>query len=210
MKPQRFSRGRLWLGRIWDHVSIYLPVLSMGLLALGSYWVLRSAPPPPAPVAERPLRHEPDYFMRHFSVRDFDVAGELKSEIFGREMRHFPDTGSMEVDGVRLRSLNPNGSVTLAEAELLTTDAAQDTYVLQRRVEITRVSQASAEQKAPPVAFHGEHLRVLVSADRIESDHPVLMTRGNDRIAANSLRYDDRQRVADLQGNVRATLAPRR
>lgn len=210
MKPQRFSSGRVWLGRIWDHVSIYLPVLSMGLLALGSYWVLRSAPPTPAPVVERPLRHEPDYFMRQFSVRDFDVAGELKSEISGREMRHFPDTGSMEVDEVRLRSLSPNGSVTLAEAGLLTTDAAQDTHVLQRRVQITRFNQASAEQKQPSVAFQGEHLRVMVSADRIESDQPVLMTRGNDRITANSLRYDDRQRVADLQGNVRATLAPRR
>lgn len=209
MKPHRFNHGKFWLGRIWDHVSIYLPVLSMGLLALGSYWVLRSAPPPPAPAVERPLRHEPDYFMRHFSVRDFDVNGQLKSEIFGREMRHFPDTGSMEVDRVRLRSLSPNGSITLAEAELLTTDAGQDTYVLERQVRITRDSQTSNGQNLPPVAFNGEHLRILVNADRIESDRAVLMTRGNDRITANGLRYDDRQRIADLNGNVRATLAPR-
>ena len=29
------------LRRFWDRLSIYLPVLLMGALALGSYWLLR-------------------------------------------------------------------------------------------------------------------------------------------------------------------------
>lgn len=209
MQTRNTQLGRQRLGRAWDHISIYLPVLSMGLLALGSYWVLRGAPPPPAPALERPVRHEPDYFMRRFSVRDFDAQGLIKSEVTGQELRHYPDDGSMEVDRVRLRSFNPNGAITYAEADLLTTDANQNTYVLERQVQVTRETPRSNGKSPPSVAFHGEQLRILVDADRIESDRPIVMTRGQDRITANSLRYDDNQQVADLQGSVRATLAPR-
>ena len=36
----------------------------MAMLALGSYWLLRSTPPAPEPVAERPLLHDPSDVMR--------------------------------------------------------------------------------------------------------------------------------------------------
>ena len=32
------------LQRGWDRLSIYLPVVLMGLLAMGSYWLLRATP----------------------------------------------------------------------------------------------------------------------------------------------------------------------
>ena len=37
----------------WDRAAVYLPVLTMGLLALGSYWILRSTPEPQAPAAQQ-------------------------------------------------------------------------------------------------------------------------------------------------------------
>ena len=52
----------------WDRLSIYLPVVLMGLFALGTYWLVRSTPllMSSKPVAE--AGHDPDYFMRNFSV----------------------------------------------------------------------------------------------------------------------------------------------
>ena len=96
----------------WEQVSIYLPVLLMGVLALGTYWLVRNTPifaPAAAPVA---ATHEPDYFMRKFSVKTFDSTGRLKSEVMGVEARHFPDTDTIEIDKVRIRSVNPDGLVT--------------------------------------------------------------------------------------------------
>ena len=66
----------------WDRAAVYLPVLTMGLLALGSYWILRSAPEPQAPALLRPATHEPDYFMRGFSVRSHGTDGALLLEIY--------------------------------------------------------------------------------------------------------------------------------
>ena len=42
-------RSRHWA----DQITVYLPVLLMGLLALASYWLLRATPPPPEPAASR-------------------------------------------------------------------------------------------------------------------------------------------------------------
>ena len=92
------------LRRGWDRLSIYLPVVLMGLLALGSYWLLRATPEPVLPVAERPPQHEPDYFMRGFAVRSFAPDGSLRSEVRGTEARHYPDTNSTEIDQARIRS----------------------------------------------------------------------------------------------------------
>ena len=77
----------------WERLSLYLPVILMGLLALGTYWLVRSTPLLLAPAQEPLLQHEPDYFMRKFSVKTFDGAGRLKSEVLGTDARHFPDSG---------------------------------------------------------------------------------------------------------------------
>ena len=45
--------------------------------------------------------------MRNFVVKNFLPNGELRSELFGKEGRHFPDTDTFEVDQVRVRSVSP-------------------------------------------------------------------------------------------------------
>ena len=35
--------GRI-VGRAWDRMSLYVPVMLMGLLALGTYWLARNTP----------------------------------------------------------------------------------------------------------------------------------------------------------------------
>ncbi len=190
------------LRRLWDRLSIYLPVLLMGALALGSYWLLRATPVPPEPTPQRAPSHEPDYYMRGFAVKTFDARGQLQNELRGTEIRHYPDTDTLEVDEARIRSFGASGELTTARARRVTTNAEQTVYELTGEAVVVRGS-------VPPVEFRGEQLRILVQQDRIESSRPVLLIRGNDRITADRLRYDDTLRLADLEGRVRATLAPR-
>lgn len=190
------------LRRFWDRLSIYLPVLLMGALALGSYWLLRATPIPPELPPERAPLHEPDYYMRGFSVRTFDARGDLQSELRGTEIRHYPDTDTLEVDEARIRSYNASGELLTARARRVTTNAEQTVYELTGEAVVVR-------EAVPRVEFRGEQLRILLQQDRIESNQPVLLIRGNDRITADRLQYDDANRQADLQGRVRATLVPR-
>src|SRR5450759_2087496 len=100
----------------WERLSLYLPVILMGVLALGTYWLVRSTPLLIAHGPEAQVRHEPDYFMRKFSVKSFDGAGRLKSEVLGTDARHFPDSETLEIDLVSIRSFSEEGGLTTATA----------------------------------------------------------------------------------------------
>ena len=54
--------------------------------------------------------------MRRFSVKTFDAAGHIKSEVYGTEARHYPDTDTLEIDQPRIRSFNNRGELTVATA----------------------------------------------------------------------------------------------
>jgi len=194
------------LRRGWDRLSIYLPVVLMGLLALGSYWLLRATPEPELPVAERPPQHEPDYFMRGFAVRSFAPDGSLRSEVRGTEARHYPDTNSTEIDQARIRSQQPGSPLTTATAQRVTSNADQTEFVLRGNAVVVR---EAAGANRPRLSFQGEHLQVLTDTRRVLSEKPVLLLRGRDQIQANSLDFQDNTGVAVLQGRVVATLQAR-
>ena len=100
----------------WDQLSVYLPVVLMAVLALGTWWLVRNAPKPALIVEARPAGHQPDYFMKSFSVKSFDAKGRSQSEVEGEQARHYPDTDTLEIDTVRVRSVRMDGSVTVATA----------------------------------------------------------------------------------------------
>lgn len=192
----------------WDRAAVYLPVLTMGLLALGSYWILRSAPEPQAPTLLRPATHKPDYFMRGFSVRSHGTDGALLSELSGSQVRHYPDNDVIEIDQARLLALNSSG-YTRAEARLLSTDGQQSQYLLEGAVTVERHGSAGKAGPESSMHFAGEQLRVYADGQRIASDLPVELTRNGNRATAQSLRYDNSTGVAELQGRVRAQLSAR-
>ncbi len=204
--PRKPSRRRLW-----DRFSIYLPVLLMGLLALASYWLLQATPEPPEPVAERPLSSEPDYFMRRFSVKVFDANGALKTEVFGAEARHRPDTDTTEIDNARVRSIGPSGQLTSATARRIIANGSNTEFLLDGDAVVIRETAPQATGEAlPRLEFRGESLKIFTEPERVLSDQPVLLVRGNDRMAADTLDYrGGNERVAVLNGRVRVTLAPR-
>lgn len=203
--PAPVRRRRPLWQRAWERVSIYLPVLMMGLLAMGTYWLVKNTPLFEAPEAARPLTHEPDYTMQQFAVRSFDPAGKLKSELFGREARHYPDTDTLEIDEVRMRSFNPQGNLTTATAgRALSNGDASEVQLFGNAV----VVREAATRGLPATEFRGEFLHAFVNTERLVSHQPVTLIRGSDRFTADRLNYDHTERVAELQGRVRGTLAP--
>jgi lipopolysaccharide export system protein LptC len=210
MSPLAASVTLKALRQQWDKVSMYLPIILMGLLALGSYWVLRNTPSVAPSTPALPPKHEPDYIMRDFSVRTFDSQGLFKSQIRGTEARHYPDTDTLEVDQAHIRAYNLAGHLITARGDKLTTNADQSEHLLEGQVNVVRDTAQDQEKRLPRLEYRGEQLRVFTNVDRVESTLPVEMLRDADRITANTLRYDDRERWVDLHGRVRAVLQPKR
>ncbi|APW40352.1 LPS export ABC transporter periplasmic protein LptC [Rhodoferax koreense] len=194
----------------WERVSIYLPLILMGLLALGTYWLVRNAPMLGLPEVTAPVRHEPDYFMREFSIKTFDATGRLKSEILGVEARHYPDTDTIEIDKVRIRSINPEGRVTNATANRGLSNADGSEVQLFGNAVVTRQATTDAAgRRQPQLEFRGEFLHAFSDAERVTSNKPVTLIRDNDRFTADAMDYDNLDRLMELRGRVRGVLPAR-
>ncbi|MFP5466743.1 MAG: LPS export ABC transporter periplasmic protein LptC [Gammaproteobacteria bacterium] len=201
---------RHWFDQL-SRLSIYLPVALMGLLVLASYWLLRITPPATPPEPERPVSEKPDFFMRGFSVKSFDEQGRLKSEVRGTEARHHPHNDTLVIDNARIRAVSEQGLTSTARSDLLTSNAEGTDMLLEGQAEVVRQAGRSADGKLTPrMEFHGPVLRVRTDPERVTSDQPVLLIRGNDQITGDNLDYlGGEDRVADIDGRVNATLAPR-
>jgi len=202
------TRVGLIAWRVWDRLSIYLPVILMGLMALGTYWLARNTPSFAAQATERAATHEPDYFMRGFSVKSFDPLGRLKSEVYGKEARHYPDTDTLEIDQPRIRAFNAEGVLTVATAQRAISNGDGSEVQLLGNAVVTRQSEAKGAA-GERLEIRGEFLHVFVQTERIRSNKPVVLKRGNDEFQADSLEYDNLDRQLQLQGRVRGQIGPR-
>ena len=203
--------GMRLLHRWWDRLAVYLPVMLMAVLAMLSYWLVRTAPSTPEPVSEKAKTHVPDYLMFDFTVRVFDGQGRLKSELSGREGRHFPDTDTVEIDAVRVRTFNPEGRLTTARAQRGLSNADGSEVQLFGQAVVVREAHApprgSAQERQE---LRSDFLHLFADNEAIRTHRPVELLRGRqDRFTADRMDYDNLDRVMRLQGRVRGEIAPR-
>lgn len=194
----------------WDQLSIYLPVVIMGLLALGTWWLVRNAPMPQLPAEARGHDHQPDYFMRTFSVKTFDATGRLQSEVQGEVARHYPDTDMLEIDKVHMRSVTPEGRLTIATADRAVTNADGSEIQLFGNAIVTRepIPARAGAPAQPRLEFRSDFLHAFTDSERVRSDRPVMLTRDGDRFTADGMDYDHTSQVLQLRGRVRGVLLP--
>jgi len=195
----------------WERISVYLPVILMGFIALGTYWLARNTPTAAPVQSQAPLTHEPDSYMRRFSVKTFDASGRLKSEVHGAEARHYPDTDTVEIDNPRMRSIGADGQVTVATALRAVSNGDGSEVQLMGDAVVTREPPPQGAARAQPrMQFRGEYLHVYVTTERVTSNKPVELIRGDDRLSGDSLLFDNIGQVLEMGGRVRATLVPDR
>ncbi|TAG35956.1 MAG: LPS export ABC transporter periplasmic protein LptC [Polaromonas sp.] len=195
--------------RLWDSASIYTPLVMMGALALGTYWLQRNTPALNSAEAVKEVRHATDYFMRGFSVKNFDDAGLLKSQVMGVEARHYPATDTLEIDQGRIRSMDAQGRLTTSTASRVLSNGDGSELQLIGNARVVRESfKDAAGQSTPSMQFRGEFLHIFLNDERVKSHKPVVLTRGNDQFSGDTLAYDNLTGVAELKGRVKGVLTP--
>jgi lipopolysaccharide export system protein LptC len=205
-------RWRPWsvLRAGWERLTVYLPIILMAVIALGTYWLARNTPVLAVIEPSRPLTHQPDYSMRGFSVKTFDAAGRLKSEVHGSEARHYPDTDTIEIDQPRIRSFNERGDLTVATARRAVSNAdASEVQLFGDAVVVRQPGAGAGSEPRPRLEFRGQFLHAFLNTEQVKSNQPVELRRGADTFTGDSLEYDNLNRVLVLDGRVRGVLAPR-
>jgi lipopolysaccharide export system protein LptC len=203
------AAARRWLIDAVDAVSIYLPVVLMGILAALTYWLVRSTPLL-EPAGPKPAsRQTPDYIVYDFALQAFAPDGALQRVITGTEARHFPARAQFEVDGVRLVALNPQRVVTQASARTALSNSDGTEVQLMGDAVVRRPAGQGETRDSPLIEYRGEFLHVFTDTERVKSHLPVTLRRDNDVFTANEMTYDNLQRVGELSGRVRAVIQPR-
>jgi lipopolysaccharide export system protein LptC len=181
----------------------------MGILALGTYWLVRSTPVVVSSDIQRPLRHDPDYFLEGFTLKTFDAAGHIRTEVLGAKARHYPDTRWLEIDEIRIRSFDDKGRLTTAHATRgMTNEDTSQVQLIGDAVVVREADSAAGAKAAPRMEFRGEFLHAFMLTEVVKSHKPVQLLRGNDRFNADSLEFDNVDQVLQLKGRVRASLVP--
>ena len=193
------------LRRVWEQTSLYLPVLLMALLAMGTWWLVRNAPKPLHAVSDQLVSDKPDYVLKDFSAHQYDQAGRLQSVMTGDEARHFPKTDTVEVDEVRTRTIAPDGVVTTTSARrgISNSDSSQ----------VQLVGDAKVERQLPNkpdqvTRYTGDFLHAWTNEERVKSHLPVVVTRGKNRFTGNQMQYDNLSQVVELEGRVKGIIYP--
>lgn len=201
-----------WLFGVQELLSAYLPLVLMSMLALGTWWLIKNTPLPLGPAELTPLRHEPDYQMQGFDVQRFDANGKLRVHISGREMRHYPDTNTLEIDAVKLESTSLGGAVLIARAErgLSNADGSEVQLLGNARVQRFVPDDQGQLAAAPQVDIEGESVQIFVALERLRSDRPVRVSYPGGELRAQSLDYDNLKGILEVSGRSRMQMSPRR
>lgn len=191
--------------RALDRLTLYLPLLVMAVLAMGSWWLVRSMPELWSSPVATPVRKDPDYHLENFSTQVFNADGRGSSQVSGKKARHYPDTDELHIDAVRYQSVSDEGVAVLATAARGVTTGDGERITLMGNVHVVR----EAMGMNPRLELRGERVVALQSQERLLSDVPVVIARDRDRFTASRMDFNMKSGQYQLSGRVHGVLQAR-
>ena len=196
---------RPWSERLRSAAQTYLMVGLLAMAAILTWWLVKQTPIVSPASAEKPLSHVPDYEMRGFSVQHYTQAGPARGVIEGDAVRHYPDTDTLEIDGVRIRWTDGEGRVLRASAQQATADNRSGEIWLRGGA---RVVQEPADGGGDALEFTGERMLFDTRNGVVVSREPVRLQQGPHHFEAGSIRYEHDKRTAVLGQGVKGRMEP--
>ena len=214
LAPSRTAAPRppqplMW--RVQSLLTAYLPLLLMAFLASGTWWLVKNTPSMDDPTEAAPLRHIPDYQMTGFELQRISADGLLNVRIEGTELRHYPDTDTLEIDGIRLRAIGADGSVTLAHASRALSNSDGSELQLMGSVQVQRFEadgQTGEPKAAPQLVVRSEFLQVLAHSEQLRSHLPVQISYAGGDVQAQGFVFDHVRGLMNFSGRTTGRFDP--
>lgn len=186
------SRSRYWL-----------PLLPLLALLAFVYWLDQQVQQEIA-VAANNQRHDPDGIMDNFHATKMDLQGVPRFLLSAKQLRHYPDHDSTELDLPRLTMLsvvNPPVNMNGIRGNV---SSRGDEVIFRDDVSVLR--EAVGDQSA--MTLRTEYLRVLPSQDWADTDRAVTIVDANNTVHAIGLEMDNKTRILKLLSQVRSEHLP--
>ena len=187
-------------------ITLYLPIVIMGLLALGSWWLARNTPEAAQTAPDQPKRLDPDYYLTRFSVKNFDAQGALMSEVFGEKAKHFPATDVLEIDQAQFRSIRGQSATVGQGDRAYSNGDGSEVQLVGNAVVVRQAGKDAQGRELPRVEFRGEFLHAFIRTEELKSHKPVTVLRGADQFTGDTMKYNKVDGIVQLDGRVRVRL----
>jgi lipopolysaccharide export system protein LptC len=189
-----------------DRIIAWLPMLLLVAGLLWSVWLVRSSPSVAPSAAVKVPTQEADYQVRGFTLKTYDLQGQLKSSMTGVSAAHSPQSLTTLVEFPKVL-IYKQGRVTLATAnQALANEDGSEVQLLGKAV-IQREATVDAPQA---FEMRSEFLHLFANTDVVQTDLPVDIKRGDNQFRANSMKADNLNQVLGMKGRVKAVLHPER
>jgi lipopolysaccharide export system protein LptC len=186
-----------------ERLASVVAIVLLAVVLITSYWYSQSllvvsgtAPPRPGSV---------DFFAEGIALTQFDPFGRARYKLFADRMTHYPDSDDVDMTHPRMVSLRPDQPQVRASALVAHVENNGERILLNGDVVITRAPDGAQ----PPMRIETEALLALPDSDRYSTDQPVQVDRGDARVRAIGMDFDNVARRVVFQSDVRSLIAPR-
>lgn len=186
------SRSRYWL-----------PLLPLLALLAFVYWLDQQVQQEVA-MALNIERHDPDGIMDNFHATKMDQLGVPRFLLSAKQLRHYPDHDSTELDSPRLTMLNKVNPPVHMDGMRGNVSSRGDEVIFRDDVSVLR--EAVGDQSA--MTLRTEYLRVLPNQDWANTDQAVTIVDAYTTVHAIGLEMDNKTRILKLLSQVRSEHLP--
>lgn len=172
-------------------------------LALLTFWLDRAVHEEERQPSLR--RHDPDYIVDNFTIRNFDRNGDIASTLAASKMVHFPDDDSTELIAPRVVQTKPNEPRMTVQADrgALSQDGAE--IFLYDNVLLVR----DATKEAPAARMTTSFLHIVRSRSLVLTDRHVVITEKGRSLEGRGMEYSNETQQLFLRSHVRGTMDPK-
>jgi lipopolysaccharide export system protein LptC len=193
------------LQAVLDALLGWLPSLVLTVLLLVTVWLVRTAPTAVQMANVKMPQHLADYDLQQFTLNTYNLSGQLQSSMVGKSAEHYEDSLTTLVQTPKLLMYSKDGRVTTASAKRALSNEDGSEVQLIGQAEVYRAATLDQPQ---PLRVKSEFLHFFANTDSMQTDMPVVVTRGINSFRSDKLTADNLNQTLTMNGRVKVVLHP--
>ena len=185
---------------IWQFRVVVI-LLSLIVLALGSFWLLEVMRRAGNDFFPPPKRSEPDFYVEKFNYVKLAKTGEAQYHFSGDLLTHNPQDGSYDITQPVVRNIGSQETPILVRAERARVNSDNSEVHLYDNVHVDRPASADAQH----MHMKSEYLLLLPNEEEMKTDRPVVITVGESILTGTGMVANNATRQYRLSSNVHGT-----
>jgi lipopolysaccharide export system protein LptC len=157
-----------------------MPLILMGTLTLGTFWLVQKVTPPEKSSLERVRLHEPDYTITNGALTALNEMGNTKYRILGNKVIHYDDDASIDILSPRIRLFQLDKAPVTVKSDTGHLDGDLTILDLIDNASIFRPAQAATSSQAATLRMlaSSTYFKVIINDDIIETNRPITLEQG--------------------------------